>query len=492
MDLVHLRNVDLNLLLIFDALMEKRYVTRAGQRVGLTQPAMSSALGRLRHVLQDDVLVRTPAGMEPTPRACALWESIRQILRHTERVLTQTTVFTASTAQRTFRLRMSDIFLLLSMPTIAALETDAIDLALSTGLAVPSTMDRLALLQDELVCLVRRDHPQASVPLDMAAFLTVRHVKIAQSPLDTRFIDGQLADQGLARTIGLTVEDWLAVPHIVAGSDLLAVMPRSIAERYTTTCPIVLVPVPCGQHHLTWCLYWHKRHTADAGHRWLRDVIHNVTVGEMSSAWVNASGRGPCTAGGVPTVHATDGGGTWGSWVCWGEESAYEPCCQHDGEQGDVGMTQASPPLQSTTYTFDEVLEVNAFSQEKGWTDSLPIVPPTAAQVAACLEAAHLAPGEVIGVERVRQRRLIAEQVAVHTVMAGCRPTSMPVVVAMLRSMCQEAFNRHGSTASTGGSAQCIVVNGPIRTALGMNATHNVLAHGNRANATIGRAVHLV
>jgi len=317
---VHLRNVDLNLLLIFDALMEERHVTRAGQRVGLTQPAMSSALGRLRHVLQDDVLVRTPSGMEPTPRACELWESIRQILRHTERVLTQTTVVTASTAQRTVRIRMSDIFLLLSMPaiaarvgreapqvrlevvhlspvqTVAALETDAIDLALSTGLAVPSTIDRLTLLGDELICLVRRDHPQVSASLDMATFLKIHHVKIAQSPLDTRFIDGQLAAQGLARTIGLTVEDWLAVPHIVAGSDLLAVMPRSIAERYTKTCAIMLVPVPFGQHHLTWCLYWHKRHASDAGHRWLRDVIHTVTVGDTSSPGANASGRGTGTA----------------------------------------------------------------------------------------------------------------------------------------------------------------------------------------------------
>jgi DNA-binding transcriptional LysR family regulator len=90
-------------LFLFDALMEEQHVTRAGQRVGLTQSAMSSALGRLRQVLQDDVLVRTPAGMQPTPRACALWESIRQILRHTERVLTQTPVFTPATAQRTFR-----------------------------------------------------------------------------------------------------------------------------------------------------------------------------------------------------------------------------------------------------------------------------------------------------------------------------------------------------------------------------------------------------
>jgi hypothetical protein len=155
-------------------------------------------------------------------------------------------------------------------------------------------------------------------------------------------------------------------------------------------------------------------------------------------------------------------------------------------------MTQAAPPLQSTTYELDDVLEVNEFYQDKGWTDGLPIVPPTATRVAACLDAAGLSPRDVIGVERVRQRPLVAEKVAVNTVMAGCRPEYMPVVVAILRAMAQEPFNLHGSTASTGGSAPFIVVNGPIRTALGMNATHNVLANGNRANATIGRAVRLV
>lgn len=155
-------------------------------------------------------------------------------------------------------------------------------------------------------------------------------------------------------------------------------------------------------------------------------------------------------------------------------------------------MAQATPPLQSTAYELDDALEVNEYYQDKGWTDGLPIVPPTVDRVAACLDAARLAPGDIIGVEQVRQQPLTAEKVAVNTVMAGCRPECMPVVVAVLRAMVQEPFNMHGSTASTGGSAQFIVVNGPIRTALGMNATHNVLANGNRANATIGRTVRLV
>ncbi len=155
-------------------------------------------------------------------------------------------------------------------------------------------------------------------------------------------------------------------------------------------------------------------------------------------------------------------------------------------------MTLPTPPLQSATYDLDDALEANEFYQDQGWTDGLPIVPPTEARVAACLDAASLAPGDVIGVELVRQRPITAEKVAVNAVMAGCLPVYMPVVVAVLRAMCQEPFNLHGSTASTGGSAQLIMVNGPIRTAIGMNATHNVLGNGSRANATIGRAVRLI
>jgi hypothetical protein len=139
-----------------------------------------------------------------------------------------------------------------------------------------------------------------------------------------------------------------------------------------------------------------------------------------------------------------------------------------------------------------DTFTVNEFYQDKGWTDGLPIVPPTEERVVASLVAAGLTPGDIIGVERVRQRPITAEKVAINAVMAGCKPAYLPVVVAILRAMCQEQFNLHGSSASTGGSAPFIVVNGPIRTALGMNATHNVLANGNHANATIGRAIRLV
>ncbi len=138
-----------------------------------------------------------------------------------------------------------------------------------------------------------------------------------------------------------------------------------------------------------------------------------------------------------------------------------------------------------------DAFEANELYQANGWTDGLPIVPPTEAGVARFLAAARLKAADVIGVEPVRRRRITAEKVAIAALMAGCLPEYMPVVVAIVKAMCQPEFGLHGATASTGGSAPFIVVNGPIRTKLSMNATHNVLANGSRANATIGRSVRL-
>src|SRR5213594_319306 len=129
----------------------------------------------------------------------------------------------------------------------------------------------------------------------------------------------------------------------------------------------------------------------------------------------------------------------------------------------------------SAAYDVADAFAANELYQDNGWTDGLPIVPPTDTLVQTFLEAARLAPGDVVGVEPVRRRRLTAEKVAIAAVMAGCRPEYMPVVLAVVRALCDTAYGLHGVSASTGGSAPFIVVNGPIRNAIGMNATHNAL-----------------
>src|SRR6059036_2592464 len=151
-----------------------------------------------------------------------------------------------------------------------------------------------------------------------------------------------------------------------------------------------------------------------------------------------------------------------------------------------------SQSLRSKRYDLTDAFAVNEFYHAKGWTDGLPIVPPTKERVGECLDAAGLSPMHIIGIEPVRQRPITAEKAAINAVLAGCLPAYMPVVVAVLGAMCDEKYNLHGTSASTGGAAPFIVVNGPVRTLIGMNATHNVLGNGNRANATIGRAIRLV
>ncbi len=128
----------------------------------------------------------------------------------------------------------------------------------------------------------------------------------------------------------------------------------------------------------------------------------------------------------------------------------------------------------------------------RGFTDGLPVVPPTPKAVDTFLATVGLEKSDVIGVEHVRNRPLTAEKVAINAVMAGCLPAYFPVVVAIVKAITQPAFTLHGSSSSTGGSAPLIIINGPITRTLGMNATGNVLANGTRANATIGRAIRLI
>ena len=129
---------------------------------------------------------------------------------------------------------------------------------------------------------------------------------------------------------------------------------------------------------------------------------------------------------------------------------------------------------------------------EKGWTDGLPVVPPSETSVGAMLAAAGLRGPEVLGEIPSRHTRVTADKVAVNAVLAGCKPEYMPVVVAGVKGLCHPDYGYHGPATSTGGSAACLIVNGPIARQIGMNGKDNVLGPGNRANATIGRAIRLV
>ena len=299
---MNLRTVDLNLLVIFDALMRERHVSRAAERVGLSQPAASSALTRLRHLFDDELLVRSGNVMEPTARALDLAERITPILREVGRLMEDEAEFDPAVSSAHFRLRMSDLLLLLLMPqlarrlerdapnvtvdvqhlspteTVDALVADALDIAISTQLVIPAAIKDQRLFDGRMVCVHRRGHPAITDHISLETFAAQKHIRVAQNILDDRFVDKQLAALGIGREIGLTVPHWLPVPAILGKTDMIAVMTERHAGHFKESHGLEYVPAPFDGADFHWSLYWHKRHSSHPAHRWLRHVIGEVAA----------------------------------------------------------------------------------------------------------------------------------------------------------------------------------------------------------------------
>lgn len=155
-------------------------------------------------------------------------------------------------------------------------------------------------------------------------------------------------------------------------------------------------------------------------------------------------------------------------------------------------MVEEAAQLTSKRFTVDDSWSAQEFFHSRGWTDGLPVVPPTADAVAAQLALAGLQPDHLVGIEPVRGRAISAEKLAINSVMAGCLPAHFPVVVTAVTAMLQEPFLLHGATASTGGAAVLLIVNGPIRLETAMDSTFNAVGPSDRAGTCIGRAVRLI
>ena len=313
-----LRRIDLNLLVAFDALVSERSVTRAADRLGLSQPATSHALARLRTLFGDPLLVRSASGrsMEPTRRALALREPVAAILADVSRVLSEAEAFDPASADRCFRIRASDllgrVFLaglvgrlraeapgvsldvvhLDPAETVDALAAGRIDLALSTGLETGAAMASAPLARDRMVALMAASHPAARAPPSLDAFLALAHLRVAMSPTDRRFVDAVLARRGLSRRVALTVPHWLLVPHVLRTSDLVATMPRRLAA-VLAEADLSIRPLPFDTDPFEWRLYWQARSTGDAGLDWLRGVIRDLArdpAAEAAGARSGAAG----------------------------------------------------------------------------------------------------------------------------------------------------------------------------------------------------------
>ncbi len=296
---INLRSIDLNLLVFFDALMTERHVTRAADKVAISQPAMSNALSRLRVVFKDDLFVRTAKGMEPTPRALELGLHVHSILQQATRLMTSDILFDPGSSERVFSARMSDLVGILILPrlmarlraegpgisldtvhlspeqTIEALEADRLELAVSMELQHTSAIRSEKLFTDRMVCVLGKDHPLAAGKLSLKQFLSYSHLRVSMSPTDIRFVDSVLAGKGLQRKIAVNVTHWLLVAQILEETDLLAVMSERAAQRITGA-GIVIRPLPFSTPSFSWQLYWHRRYEHSRAHQWLRNQFHEV------------------------------------------------------------------------------------------------------------------------------------------------------------------------------------------------------------------------
>ena len=290
-------DLDLNLLRAFDAVLRDGSVTAAGERLGLSQPAMSNAIARLRRLLGDPLFTRTPGGMRPTPYAQRLAAPVRQALDLIQTTLLAQPGFDPRTSQRSFRLQLSDVGEIVFLPPLLerlqrdapgvrieteqlpqdevseALAAGEIDLAVGFLPELSAGVVQERLFRDRYVCLVRADHPRIGSRLTLAQFLAATHVLVSARGSAHEIVEQTLRNKGLVRRIALRVPHFTVVPMILSRTDHMVIVPeglvRSIARlgRFKALRPPVDIPV------LEVKVHWHERFDQDPGVSWLRGLI---------------------------------------------------------------------------------------------------------------------------------------------------------------------------------------------------------------------------
>jgi len=308
---VSFRSLDLNLLRVFDEVMAERSLTRAAHNLALTQPAVSNALRRLRETLGDELVRRHGHGIEPTPRALALWPSVREALRQLQAAIVPSH-FEAQQASSIFVLAMADATaaelmgglarqLELQAPGVSLrvlplttrdprqlLSEDKADIALGYFPAVLAdltaraqsgeavTVEHQRLYSGEYVCVMRQGHPLAKRPISLQAYCAARHLLVSFSGRAYGFVDEALAAIGQQRRIVLTVNQFFTAGRVVVNSDLLTVLPRHFVPTTGMAKDLVLHDLPFDVPPVQVHALWHRNRQQDSPHQWLRTQLQQV------------------------------------------------------------------------------------------------------------------------------------------------------------------------------------------------------------------------
>ncbi|MDD9969970.1 MAG: LysR family transcriptional regulator [Myxococcales bacterium] len=298
---MHLSSVDLNLLVALDALLQEQSVSGAAKRLRLSQSATSHALGRLRELFGDALLVRGYRSMVPTERACAIKAPLRAHLDGIRELFEdETASFDPRTLERTFVIASEDYFSATLLPPLyEALQRKAPRLRLEVWgydegepKALSTTIDLTAgvrpfqeanlhtevLFDDRMVCVVRDKHPSSGNALALETFVSLPHVLVGLGQPGRTHVDALLAERGINRRVTLRVHHFLAAPLAVAASDAVLTLPERLARRLVTFGDFRVMEPPIDIPSFTYRMAWHERCHNDPGHRWLRRLLAKVAT----------------------------------------------------------------------------------------------------------------------------------------------------------------------------------------------------------------------
>jgi DNA-binding transcriptional LysR family regulator len=302
-DRMNLASVDLNLLVACEALLAERNVTRAGQRVGLGQPAMSAALARLRVIFRDELLVRVPgAPMRLTPKAAGLQRPIGEVLARLRQLLDAEAAFDPSAARAVVRIVTGDHPASLVLPRLIEvlareapgidvrltaldkrdgfdrLDRGEVDLMIGSFRNVPKRIRRQRLYTDGYVCVARRcnDSLSAGSTLDIDTYVGVPHVLVTLAADDRGIVDEALGRCGRQRRVAVTVSDFHLVPRIVERTDMIGHLPRRIAADLIRGFDLLLLPPPVALPPWNVDLFWSGLSDAEPAAKWLRARLTDI------------------------------------------------------------------------------------------------------------------------------------------------------------------------------------------------------------------------
>jgi DNA-binding transcriptional LysR family regulator len=294
---MNLRSIDLNLIPVFDAIFTEGKLTRAAERLAMSQPAMSNALARLRATVDDPLFIRTARGMVPTPRARQMAGQIRQALNLIHNSLQQNTEFDFSASTRTFSIAVEDYgeaviipplmdWLTRAAPGIQTriwpgrsravreeLRNGMVDFAVDYFRLEGQGFRSTHLMTDELVSMVRKDHPVIGETLSLDQYVTLPHVVLAQN---APMVDRELTRRGLTRNRALHVPHFISMPLIVKSTDFICTLPRRMASVYMEHFPVKILTSPIDFPKIPIYLVWSDVIGTDPGHQWLRDSLYSL------------------------------------------------------------------------------------------------------------------------------------------------------------------------------------------------------------------------